>query len=98
MTTDDKLMQRYGELDDMMKIWFRQETMIKAWNINADRRMKKAREFNAQKKWYQRRKPEYFPHYTATPVRMPILIPVPPSWHPQYEEAKKLIQDYIEEL
>lgn len=90
--------QRYEKLDDMMKMWFRQETMIKAWNISADRKNREAREFNETKHWWQLKRAENFPHYYATPIKMPVYIPVPPSQHPQYAITKKLIEDYVSEI
>lgn len=91
---DKALARRFNELDDAMKMYFNQETMIKVWNKNADKRNAEAREFNKSKHWYQRRKPDNFPHYHAAPVRMPMLFVIPPTMHPQYKQTKKLIEDY----
>jgi hypothetical protein len=85
---------RFNELDDMMKMYFKQETIIKAWNLGADKKNDEAKEFNATKMWYQRKRPDNFPHYHETPVRMPMLFPTPPSTHKQYKKTKKLIEDY----
>jgi hypothetical protein len=86
--------QRYNQLDDIMKMYFREATLVIAWNLNADKCNAAARYFNTTKRWWQRKKPDDFPHYHATPVRMPQHFFIPPTWHPQYEECKKLIEEY----
>lgn len=90
------LEQRFNKLDDMMKMYFKQETMIKAWDRNADEKNEAARQFNATKKWWQKKQLDNFPHYFATPIIMPLPFPVPPTYHAQYEETKQLIKDYID--
>jgi hypothetical protein len=91
------LEKRYNKLDDVMKMWFKQQTLIHAWNKSADEKNQKAKEFNESKKWWQRKKSQDFPHYHETPISMPNLFPLPPSFHPQYNETKQLIEDYIDD-
>lgn len=90
------LKERYEALDDQMKMYFRQETTIRAWDKIADDKNAQAKMFNASKKWWQRKKSEDFPHYHETPIQMPIFFPIPPTWDKNYKKTKKLIEDYCE--
>lgn len=96
-TTNTDLEKRYNKLDDMMKMYFRECAVIEAWNEQADKRNRQANRFNKNKKWYQRKKPTNFPHYHSTPIRMPQIFIIPPVFHPQYKQTKKLIEDFIKE-
>jgi hypothetical protein len=92
------LEQRYNKLDDVMKMYFKQEVTIFTWDRIADEKNKRAKEFNKNKHWWQRRQRENFPYYMGTPIPMPLPFPIPPVYHPQYEEVKELIKAHKKDV